>query len=529
VFYCRRLSSYALDTIQKQYRGTLSIPWCQWDQVTRLHDALGPLSPEAGAGAHDPKLAACIHMEEKIDHMLRSLHGQMVHSPASGNGRLGGAVLHISPGEVVFAQSPAVPVHVGEILEGSLGVMADPSFQLRLLARIVRIDPPEPDDPQQDGVQHSRVVCHAIPLEPFVESTPVMSDGMSVSSEAAAEQAAAEQAAAAAREAANRRRAFRLTDPSMPLSWRLISEEEHRHAWEYFKANDLTIPPLARCTVHEASNAKCKAYLDSIVLSGNQGRRALLWLFHQCNAWQNRSNFAEEDQFAADIIDALTRIALRIAPEPRILSNPVVMRAFVAIQTHWQEMDRQKHKLLARTNFQDVLDQQKELVVSGLYDEIVEAIDAMGDMAPGLVVEIQQLVALVQQLLVTPRDPLSKVDAIDSPWISQSVNLSSTGVAFHSFLGNRLQKGDLLELYLGLSVDGIFFKRHVCHGRITMVSAPNSHGRYRIAAHYTLANDEFEDVLNAHMVRKQREFSLQQRRDELAAARVAPRGMDSNP
>ncbi|MBF0159742.1 MAG: hypothetical protein HQL58_09460 [Magnetococcales bacterium] len=519
VLWWRRVSQGALRRIGRRYQESGWLTWLRWNQIDQIEQILRDdpknQSIAEGPNRNQPLYHALQTVDNKLDSILRYVQTDTT--------RLERTVVSLAPDRLIFSQVRS-RLKSNDLLEVALAT-TDQTLLLRMFVRVVGVRP-------GNDVTPERIVCAFLPPvftaadntatdqhEPQVaveqqpsDSAPEIAAVIPVRQPpripsikellAMSDQAAPAAAAPVEKSGSNRREAFRVNDDLL-MSWRQITEEEHKQGVAYFHEK-LDVPDTM--AAYEQRKMQLRTQLKdwlrrvSTLPDGQRYHRLLANLEQQAFERVMRANLLEEERIIAVVYQSIQDVAEQLIQNAKLLQVKLA-RVLSGMQSYWSERDKQQ-RAAALTYVQ--YDESSALQLE-MREALLKGLAELDTIMPSMSPRLRSLFDVISTVIQMEQDRRGRNDRPNSVVITYPVNLSSTGIAFRTRHGKWLEKGALLEIHIALSVDGSSGKMSHCHGKVVLQKGPDANGYYQIACHIILASSLFENMLNSHIVRVQRE------------------------
>ncbi|MBF0308704.1 MAG: hypothetical protein HQL56_04155 [Magnetococcales bacterium] len=300
---------------------------------------------------------------------------------------------------------------------------------------------------------------------------------------------------------ANRRRDFRVND-EIPFAWLQVSEEDFRFLETGFLAYQKRGLPLLPMEKEEQTLLdRIDERLAKARHRKSNAERYLFWYRHQLDLYFRRANFPEEQAHYLQMIRQLFEITDLLHEQrdvaPRILSclNLIKRRAEQHRKSEWavfSEPDPNKRQEEAQLH--QLMHQETE---KGLRQ--LEEVDAAWGKRLGLLGG--ELNAVNWRIKDRPEARDHPMDTL----ITYPVNISTTGIAFRTHR-RELKVGHLLMVSLRLTADNETYQDFRTLAKVVMLKDPDPTHRIRVATMFTLQQAKLQEMLGAHITRRQREY-----------------------
>ncbi|MBF0125442.1 MAG: hypothetical protein HQL60_08900 [Magnetococcales bacterium] len=512
LLWWRRVSKSTLRRVGRRYQESGWLPWLQWHQTDLLQQFPYGDEEEWASAVQDPRQRSVCYalaaVSSKVDVVMQRLQNSVV--------RLDRAVVSLTPDRLIFSQVRS-RLKNDDLLEVALALTADQALYLRVFARVVGVRP-------GNDVTPERIVCafmspvwaaQADPTTPTMPTGPVFEVDDIDRQEVVAvppprpvpppkelKTVADATAAPVEKSGSNRREAFRVNDELL-MSWRQITEEEHKRGIDYFH-DKLDVPDTM--AAYEQQKMQLRTQLKewlkrvSTLPDGQRYHRLLANLEQQAFERVQRANLLEEERIIAVVYEAIQDVAEQMLQDSKLLQAKVA-RVLNGMQSYWSERDKQQ-RAAALTHVQ--YDESTALQTE-MRETLLRGLAELDTLMPYMASKLRRLFDVISVVIMMEQDRRGRYDRPNSTVITYPVNLSSTGIAFRTRHGKWLEKGAILEMHVALSADGTSKPASHCHGKVVLQKGPDANGYYQIACHIVLASSHFENLLNSHIVRVQRE------------------------
>ncbi|MBF0371401.1 MAG: PilZ domain-containing protein [Magnetococcales bacterium] len=293
-----------------------------------------------------------------------------------------------------------------------------------------------------------------------------------------------------------RRQDFRVND-QIPLGWKVLTRESFDQAVASFKENQ-SFNPRKIIIKQEHLLARIDEQVEKLKRMRSRARRNVVWFKDRLHELFLRSHITNEEEY----FHGLTGLLLEIAVE---LGNRGGQPNFNLLQIFFhlkEKMELQRER--------------DELALTATLDKREKILDSLRNVnrqiEKGLEAGAEKEIDLIKVYKVF-NEGIAAVDV--SKWDRSKssneggmavypVNLSASGVAFRT-RADWLEKEDLLELRMVLSEDGKVFREELCYAKVVVVKDMGGNKPFRIASLLTHISLDQQNLLFAHVARRQRE------------------------
>ncbi|MBF0271429.1 MAG: hypothetical protein HQL98_05030 [Magnetococcales bacterium] len=292
----------------------------------------------------------------------------------------------------------------------------------------------------------------------------------------------------------SKRQDFRIND-NLPLTWKVISQKTFDQAVAHFEMHR-EFPMRERVARQKRILAEVDVQLKLLRQLNVKARRPVVWFrefldrrFRQANAENEEEYFQSVLIFFFSLTKDLTK-----RPSGSMIAAQVVslIKDQVDLQIardHGEPGVPQLPKSKVEEDLAEINRQITKLMgeLRGLSPELAEKIVGFR--------EVLSLMDLSSQDL--PKHLTPEGDAVFA------VNLSATGVAWKTSK-DRVYRGDLVEVRLGVDPQGDGLEPIWAYGRVVVVQEPDDQGKRRVASYFEHMSPLHREKLQSHMVRRQR-------------------------
>lgn len=302
----------------------------------------------------------------------------------------------------------------------------------------------------------------------------------------------------AGQRANNRRQSYRLKD-EIGLSWKLITTTEFYQVRQEFIENQF-LPLRDKVARFKQMLHKLDGQLARLAEVSPKTELSAAMMRQQLEVLFFRANTQEEE-------DRLYRLVGRFLVVVDTLVNTPTFPAKanqLVYHLRWQlEMQQQRDWMDYRTD--PKLRRDMPMVFKRLQQDIAKMLEELRMTAPELADLMRHLLQEMQALNLKRYDRPGEGDLSQALLTTHAVNISDTGIGFHTRNWEAPKLGYLVELSFNLVTDEGPYASFRGYGQVVVVKAPGPDGTAMIGCHYILMQKDHHDLLYQYLAIRQRE------------------------
>ncbi|MBF0189870.1 MAG: hypothetical protein HQL99_01820 [Magnetococcales bacterium] len=295
-------------------------------------------------------------------------------------------------------------------------------------------------------------------------------------------------------QAGSKRQDFRIND-NLPLTWKVVSQKTFDQAVAYFEGHR-EFPPRERVVRQKRLLAEVDVQLKLLRQLNVKARRPVVWFREFLDRRFRQANAENEEEYFQSVLMLFFGLVKDLTKRP-----PGSMTAAQVVSLIKEQVDLQ----IARDHAEPGAPPLSRNKVDEGLTEIARQMGKLLRELRGVSAELADRIEAFREVLALmdlstqdlPKQLTAEGDAVFT------VNLSATGVAWKTWK-DRVYRGDLVEVRLGVDPNGDGLEPIWAYGRVVVVQEPDDQGKRRVASYFEHMSPLHREKLQSHMVRKQR-------------------------
>ncbi|MBF0212068.1 MAG: hypothetical protein HQM00_00745 [Magnetococcales bacterium] len=291
-----------------------------------------------------------------------------------------------------------------------------------------------------------------------------------------------------------KRQDFRIND-NLPLTWKVLTQKSFDQAVAYFH-DHREFPMRERVARQKRLLAEVDVQLKLLKQLNVKARRPVVWFREFLDRQFRQANSENEEEYFQSVLYFFFNLIKELTKRP-----PGSMTAAQVVSLIKEQVDLQMSRDLVEVNVQKLPKAKLEEDLTEIKRQINKLLGELRASASGLYEKLNGFREVISMMDLSMQDPPKQFtpegDAVFT------VNLSATGVAWKT-VKDRVFKGDLIEVRLGVDPEGSGLEPVWAYGRVVVVQEPDETGKRRVASYFEHMSPMHREKLQAHMVRRQR-------------------------